>query len=169
MHSSRALIVVALLSAHTAAFAQYAPEHAPEAPPPPAAADISEQPRDGELVYEPGPSKEAPPPASAWTKPFPGGQWVYTAEYGWLWIPETSSPVAVDGVPYVFLYTPAYGWTWYVCPWGFGSFFYGAWVRHAWHPAGWHHGFIAHPRVIAVMPHHARVGASREPAHEHRR
>jgi hypothetical protein len=75
-------------------------------------------------------------------QPPPQGQWVNTAEYGWIWIPAGATPYAVAGVPYVYLYTPTYGWTWYASPWGWGPYAYGPWVSRPW-PFGfrvWHHG-----------------------------
>jgi hypothetical protein len=65
------------------------------------------------------------------------GQWVYTAEGGYIWVPNGATTSAVEGVPYTYLYTPAYGWTWYASPWGFGPFTYGSWVGSAW-PYGFH-------------------------------
>lgn len=78
------------------------------------------------------PQEEAPPPATQWTATYPTGQWVYTAGYGWVWIPNDATLTAYEGVPYAYLYTPAYGWTWYVSPWGGGPYRYGVWVRHPW-------------------------------------
>lgn len=59
------------------------------------------------------------------------GQWVQTAD-GYIWVPNGSNTVAVEGVPYTYLYTPAYGWTWYASPWGWGPYAYGPWVSHPW-------------------------------------
>ncbi len=53
------------------------------------------------------------------------------------------------------MYTPAYGWTWYVSPWGVGPYYYGAWVRHPWHPLGWRGGWVAHPHVFVRLGGHA--------------
>jgi hypothetical protein len=86
-----------------------------------------------------------PPPA-----PAPRGHWTYTAEYGWLWIPDGSTTVAVDDVPYVYLYTPAYGWTWYVSPWGWGPYYVGNWVLHPWRPHVWR-GWVAAPHVVVRL------------------
>lgn len=150
--------LVMLLLVHASALAQYAPERAPEGPPPTEAEMLPLPAVDSELFYEPGPCKDVAPDMDAWTKEYPGGQWVYTTEYGWLGVSDNTTTVAFEGVPYVYLYTPAWGWTWYVSPWGPGPYYYGSWVRHVWHPAGWHHGFIAHPRARRAMPHHANTG-----------
>lgn len=90
------------------------------------------------------------PPAPASPAPAPRGHWVYTSEYGWIWVPDGTTTVAVDDVPYVYLYTPAYGWTWYISPWGWGPYYVGDWVWHAWHPHVWH-GWVASPHVVVRL------------------
>jgi hypothetical protein len=82
--------------------------------------------------------------------PAPRGAWVYTSEYGWIWVPDGATTVDVDDVPYVYLYTPAYGWTWYVSPWGWGPYYVGDWVWHPWHPHVWH-GWVAAPHVVVRL------------------
>ena len=109
--------------------------------------------------YVPAPgTAEAPPPESQWVYASPGGRWVYTTEYGWIWVPDGAGTSEMEGVPYAYLYTPAHGWTWYVSPWGVGAFHYGVWVRHPWHPVGWRGGWVAHPRVYVRLggPRHHR-------------
>jgi hypothetical protein len=69
-----------------------------------------------------------------------------------MWVPANAASVDdSDGVPYTYLYTPTYGWTWYVSPWGAGPYRYGVWVRHPWHPVGWHGAWVAHPRVVVRL------------------
>lgn len=88
----------------------------------------------------PAPAVVAPPPAPV--VPAPQGQWVATAQYGYVWVPAGASVVDLSGVPSVYLYTPTYGWAWYASPWGWGPYAYGNWVRGPW-PYGfrvWHHG-----------------------------
>ncbi len=97
------------------------------------------------------PPGEAAPPAAQWTYSYPTGQWVYTSDNGWVWVPADAAPTVVEGVPYAYLYTPAYGWTWYVSPWGWGPYRYGAWVRHPWRPYGWRGGWVAHPHVVVRL------------------
>lgn len=114
----------------------------PTPPPPPAATQASAQP--------------SPPPAAPDTNgqlvySYPTGQWVYTAGPGWVWVPSGAATVDEEGVPYVYLYTPAYGWTWYVSPWGPGPYHYGVWIRHPWHPPGWHGYWVAHPHVVVRL------------------
>jgi len=79
---------------------------------------------------------------------YPTGQWVYLVDEGWVWVPQGTVAVDLDGIPYAFLYTPVLGWTWYVSPWGWGPYFYGPWFRHPWHPYGWHGYWVGHPNVI---------------------
>lgn len=100
------------------------------------------------------PSAETPPPPA-----YSSGRWVYSDEYGWLWVPAGADTVEVEGVPYAYLYTPSYGWTWYVSPWGWGAYYYGPWVRHPWHPDGWRGHWVASPHVVVrIGPggHHRR-------------
>lgn len=99
---------------------------------------------DAQAVPPPAPVVEAPPPVpvAPAPQPMPQGQWVNTAQYGYIWVPAGASVVDVGGVPSVYLYTPTYGWTWYASPWGWGPFAYGAWMHGPW-PYGfrvWHHG-----------------------------
>jgi hypothetical protein len=98
--------------------------------------------------YEPNRST---PPESQWVYSYPTGQWVYTSDGGWVWIPAGSAPRVVDSVPYVYLYTQQFGWTWYVSPWGWGPFHYGAWVAHPWRPIGWRGGWVARPPVAVRL------------------
>ena len=45
-----------------------------------------------------------------------GGQWVYTSEYGWVWMPYgnqyTYEGSPNDAYPYSYVYYPNYGWMW---------------------------------------------------------
>lgn len=158
------------LSVAPAALAQQAPAQAqpqqslPTTPPPQESGPAQAAPQ------EPGPAQAAPatqpaqaaapasaPPAS-WVYSYPTGQWVYTADRGWLWVPAGTTTTAVEGVPYAYMYTPAFGWTWYISPWGWGPYRYGGWVAHPWHPAGWRGGWVAHPHVVHRLggPHFRR-------------
>jgi hypothetical protein len=59
-----------------------------------------------------------------------GGQWVYTAEYGWIWMPYgnqyTYEGSPNDAYPYSYAYYPSYGWMWLAAPWvwGWGAYPY---------------------------------------------
>ena len=52
------------------------------------------------------------------------GQWVYTSEYGWIWMPYgdqyTHEGMANDDSPYSYAYYPSYGWMWLAAPWVWG-------------------------------------------------
>jgi hypothetical protein len=52
------------------------------------------------------------------------GQWVYTSDYGWLWMPYgnqyTYEGSVNDVYPYSYVYYPNYGWTWLPAPWVWG-------------------------------------------------
>jgi hypothetical protein len=113
------------------------------------------------------PAKPPAPPAKARAadaQPAQSGHWVYTQQYGWVWMPygDAYSYVPPDGVgePYEYVYYPTYGWTWVVAPWiwGFGPWpYFGVfgpahfgWYAHGWwrSPWRWHFrptfGFASH-------------------------
>lgn len=119
------------------------PAPGPETAPSPQAAPA------GAAPAPPGGAATAPPPS--WVYSYPTGQWVYTTDRGWIWVPAGSTTTLVEGVPYAYLYTPAYGWTWYISPWGWGPYRYGAWVSHPWRPVGWRGGWVAHPHVVVRL------------------
>lgn len=123
-----------------------APEGPPAAPPPaPPSADAAPAP----------PAPAEPPPAGT-----PPGQWVYTGQYGWLWMPYsdvyTYAPPDGWGEPYEYVYGPAFGWTWVAAPWvwGFGPWpFFGVvgpihfgWWGHGWWRSPWRWHFVPAPR-----------------------
>ncbi len=100
----------------------------------------------------PAPPSESPPapPAQGYqgyaASAAPAGQWVYTQQYGWIWMPYadsfTYSPPGGYGEPYAYVYYPAYGWTWLATPWvwGIGPWpFFGVYgpARFAWYVHGW--------------------------------
>jgi hypothetical protein len=136
--------------------AQSAPAPAPPPPPPapanaPAAQPPPAPPQDAPTGEGAAAATEPPPPASHWVYSYPQGQWVYTAEYGWIWVPAGAASYEAEGTPYAYLYTPGFGWTWYISPWGWGPYHYGVWVRHPWRPAGWRGTWVAHPRIVVHM------------------
>lgn len=117
---------------------QYAP--APQQSPPQQYAPAPQQ-------YTPPPPQPAQPAANSWVYSYPSGQWVYSSDRGWIWVPAGASATLVDGVPYTYLYTAGSGWNWYVSPWGFGPYRFGAWARRPWYPPGWRGGWVASPRI----------------------
>jgi outer membrane lipoprotein SlyB len=85
------------------------------------------------MTPEPG-TAPPPPPAASTEPPGPGsqaapvevppGQWVFTRQYGWVWMPYGDSymftPDYENGDPYMYLYYPSVGWTWVNAPWLWG-------------------------------------------------
>jgi hypothetical protein len=141
--ASLALVGLVLLLT-TTAFGQEAPEGTPPPTPAPAAAP---------------PPPTAPPPATPegavgvtlppppLTPVAPEGQWVYTAQYGWVWMPSSEAylyrPYDEYGDPFMFVYYPLGGWRWVAAPWVFGigphPYFgsYG-WRHYGWYGQGWY-------------------------------
>lgn len=113
---------------------------------------------DEQGVAPVAPMSEAPPdaagpsavPQAAPPSQTPPGQWVYTNQYGWIWMPYsdayTYSPPDGDGEPYMYVYYPAYGWSWVVAPWVWG---WGPWpffgVAGPWHFGWYGHGWWRSP------------------------
>jgi hypothetical protein len=105
------------------------------------------------------PPQAAPPPTASAPEPPAApqaaevqaqGQWVYTDQYGWIWVPAGAEATTVNAQPYVYLYAPTYGWTWFVSPWGFGPYRAGPWIH-----AGprWGVGFRSGYGYHGVAPH----------------
>jgi hypothetical protein len=100
----------------------YAEVRAP-APPPVAVAEPAPPPATPPADIEP--PQPAPGPAVApQAEDAPAGQWVYTSQYGWLWMPHGQEYTYIPGDAQVFpdqyVYYPAYGWRWVVAPWVYG-------------------------------------------------
>ncbi|HXN33691.1 MAG TPA: hypothetical protein VN894_17600, partial [Polyangiaceae bacterium] len=112
-----------------------AAEAQPQPPPPPSAEPPQQSPAPppaAQTQPQPPPSSQAEPPqyppAPQVTEQMAArGEWVYTAQYGWIWVPYGSAAMTVGADPYVYLFAPSYGWRWFVSPWGLGPFRYGAW------------------------------------------
>ena len=106
-----------------------APREAPPTPPDPVPPPPSEQP-------SPGAHPNAAPP----------GGWVYTQQYGWVWMPYGDAywyvPPNGYGQPYQYIYYPTGGWVWVAAPWIWGI---GPWpwfgvvrpARFGWYAFGW--------------------------------
>jgi hypothetical protein len=119
------------------------PEPVPGAAPPPV---------DGAVVA----TSDAPPPIDlptpVVTGALPAGQWVFTNQYGWVWMPYgsdfTAAPVFAGGDPCMYVYSGAWGWRWVAAPWVFGigpqPYFgvYGyarfGWYGHPWFGHPWY-------------------------------
>jgi len=135
----KALLTAILLLGPTLATAQIAPP-AQDAPPLPP-----------EAYTPPQQSYAAPAPAPVVSGP---GQWVYTGQYGWVWMPYgaayTSLP-AGDAYPDLYVYWPSVGWRWVEAPWVWGIgprpyFGSDGWARYGWygHGYGRWYGFTGH-------------------------
>jgi hypothetical protein len=139
------------------------PTAAPQAPPPMPSSAAPPPPRAQPMEAHPqggGPVAPAPPPQAAPAAP-QSGQWTYTQQYGWIWMPydQSYTHVADDSaLAYEYVWYPGYGWSWVVAPWVLGlgvTPFWGplgpihfAWYAHPWFRMGvghlhpyWGHGF----------------------------
>jgi hypothetical protein len=72
------------------------------------------------------------------------GQWVYTGQYGWVWMPYDSADtyVPTNGAPpEMYVYYPSAGWVWIAAPWVWGlgprPYFVFGTTRYVW----WGRGF----------------------------
>jgi hypothetical protein len=149
-------VLLAGMSISSGAFAQDEQAPPPEAAPP---------------ATESAPAPPAAPPAAGVQAQ---GQWVYTDQYGWIWVPAGSEATTVNAQPYVYLYAPAYGWTWFVSPWGLGPYRAGPWIhagprwgvgvgapyRYYTGPRTWYgyHGVAPHPYRPGFGSHSVGVG-----------
>jgi len=150
--------------------------------PPPGVPDGSEVPA-APPASQPTPNYAPPPPgvpdrAAAPATPPPNGQWVYTSQYGWVWMPYAQSYTYVNPAgdqAYAYVYYPSYGWRWVGAPWVFGvgpGPYWGARGRahYVWHARPWFHArYAPRPRVVVrpVTAHHGyyRAGPVRHRRH----
>jgi hypothetical protein len=104
------------------------PDMQPPTPPaaPPSRASDNDQ---VGILQQPAP---ASPPATA--APQQTGQWVYTNQYGWVWMPYGQQYVdeGTSGAssPYQYVYCVGVGWSWVAAPWlwGWGAYpYFGVW------------------------------------------
>ncbi|MES1164277.1 MAG: hypothetical protein ABUR63_00850 [Verrucomicrobiota bacterium] len=122
----------------------------------PARAQAPEQPQQAQPApaVQPAPAMAQPlsyPPAG-----LPAGQWLYTAQYGWIWMPYgtqyTYEPPQADAGPYAYVYGPTLGWSWVAAPWvwGWGAApYFGVYggVHYPWYGRavyGWQHPYYGH-------------------------
>jgi hypothetical protein len=147
------LAAAAPMAAHAgdpAAPADQAAQPTPPPPPPPPEQPIAVVPESA--------TPSTPGPAAY-------GQWVFTSQYGWVFMPwsdrYTSLPPDDYGDPYQYLYEPTVGWTWVVAPWiwGWGPWpYFGPWgpARFGWWGhRGWHRPW---PGTFPQRPWMARGG-----------
>jgi len=102
------------------------------------------------------------PHAVAGTQVVTGGQWVFTAQYGWLYMPYGNRYVLSHAAgPYAYVYYPSHGWHWVAAPWIVGSGpypYFGARGPFAYH---WYRGLSRARHPMAV--HYARVSRPARP------
>jgi hypothetical protein len=83
------------------------------------------------------------PPSVAVAPPSGTGQWVDTAQYGWVWMPYGTAYtfLPAGAYPDMYVYVPVYGWRWVVAPWvwGIGPRPYSVygWARFPWWGRGY--------------------------------
>jgi hypothetical protein len=141
MRSNLSLTAAALLLA-APALAQDA-DQAPEATPQGQAPGKIPPPPPQNLPAPPGADEQLPA-----DQPADSGQWVYTDQDGWVWMPYGDdyvyTPEGDSGQPYAYVYGPALGWCWIAAPWvwGLGPVPYfgprGGGRFHWYHSVGWH-------------------------------
>lgn len=85
------------------------------APPPVPQAQVIQVPAPAP-IERPGVQLTAAPPRAA-----VDGQWVYTTQYGWVWMAYAQSYTYVpdDGDAVMYVYGPTFGWQWVAAPWVF--------------------------------------------------
>ena len=72
------------------------------------------------------PPSSSPPSVTAQPKTAPAaakdGQWVYTQQYGWVWLryARESTYITPEGYAYSYVYYPGNGWCWLYSPWVYG-------------------------------------------------
>jgi hypothetical protein len=96
---------------------------APAQPPPPPPQEPPPPPAEAQNV-EPDQNQPAEVVASQPQQPPSSGQWVYTTQYGWVWMPYGAQyvyePTYEGAYPYSYVYYPANGWIWLSSPWVWG-------------------------------------------------
>jgi hypothetical protein len=163
----RRLVHLAILFAAAPGLAVAQVPADPNAPPPPPDATVAEAamppPSEAQPPAPPPPPPQvtpAPPPppgapAPVAVAPAPAGQWVYTNQYGWLWMPYaqqfTFVPADPQLFPQMYVYYPVYGWRWVSAPWvygygpqprwGAGGVVVFSWYAHPWFRTGGYWGW----------------------------
>lgn len=121
------------------------PEPAPDQLPPEPPASPAPPTYPGEAI----PAQQAPIGAQV----DPGsGQWVYTSQYGWVWMPYGQNYTYVtpdESNVYVYLYYPTFGWRWVFAPWVLGVGPSPYWGLSGVTPFYWH----AHPYYWRAHPY----------------
>jgi hypothetical protein len=127
MRSFRAIAVLAALAANIGTRADEQPAPPPQQPPPPSQWQTTPPPQAPDAPPPAPEATPAPPPQQdqpqAQAAPAPSGQWVYTQQYGWIWMPYganyTSIPYGYD-YPVTYAFQIGIGWSWIAAPWVYG-------------------------------------------------
>ncbi|MBS2029337.1 MAG: hypothetical protein JST54_15655 [Deltaproteobacteria bacterium] len=146
----RITVVAALaaLSLGRAAFAEAGPTDEQAAQPPEAEPEGLPPPPEAQPTPPPDAPTAVAAPAEAGPAAPATGQWVYTGQYGWVWMPYgqqyTYVPADTQLYPYSYVYYPVYGWRWVVAPWVYGwgpAPYWGAWGPryYVWYSRPWFH------------------------------
>lgn len=118
------------------------------------------------------PPDTAPAPSIDTTETPNDGQWVYTSQYGWVFMPyaQNYTYVPANGYPFMFVYGSGWGWRWLSAPWVFGigpapywgprGYSYFAWHAHPWFAS-------AHRTVMRAAPVHHWGGGGHGFTHAH--
>jgi hypothetical protein len=132
------LVILGLFGARGAFSAEPPPPPPPDEAPPPPPPSKPEMP-----VAQP----MEPPRVSSAPAATPGvsGEWVYTSQYGWVWMPYERSYTHVieeSGVAYEYVFYPGFGWRWVIAPWVLGLGPVPRWgprgpARFYWHAHPW--------------------------------
>ncbi len=153
----RPLILVAALLGFAARAQEMPVQDAPPQDAPAQAQPPTPAPKDP----PPPPPRERPaPPTTSPEADRDGGQWVYTEQHGWVWMPYGDDSIHVSddgGPPHMYVYVHDDGWCWVLAPWlwgwgprpWFGPLGYhrygwwgvgiGHWYGFSGHPGGWAH------------------------------
>jgi hypothetical protein len=117
------LIAVVAGLAPGAAFAQQEPMDDRAIPPPGMSPPDQGPPPTPDNPGAPDDTEGAPADGPPEAAPDATGQWTYTAQYGWVWLPysEPYTYVAPDGgIAYQYGWYPTGGWSWLEAPWILG-------------------------------------------------
>jgi hypothetical protein len=124
---------IILVSCAGPTYVQQAPpspayEQAPPPPPPAQQQTYTDQSQQNQTSVQ---QQDAPPPVITYQTYYnelsPYGQWVYTPDYGNVWVPSAGADFQPYGTCGHWVLT-AYGWTWVSdYTWGWATFHYGRW------------------------------------------
>jgi hypothetical protein len=134
------------------------PAPMPQLPPPPEAQQ-AEPPAYYPAAQQARPPAYYPAPAAVTVAaPAPSGQWVYTNQYGWVWMPYGANYtyVTAHDVAFTYAYYPHFGWRWIAAPWVMGMGPSPRWGHHG--PV--HFAWYGHPRFRGFAPRHGWHGRS---------